>query len=176
MSVRKPIEGWPGYEVDDVGVVWSCRNSHARLTATWHALKGRPDRDGYLSVTLKNSGTRRTVKVAHLVLEAFSGPRAAGMESCHDPDPSPSNNRADNLRWATHRSNIQDKVDQGRQARGERHGSVKLTEELVREIRAIHALGGNSYRQIGALYSVSAHQVYLIVKRRNWAHVQDVAP
>lgn len=169
----RPVPDWPGYRVGYNGSVWSCRNSHAVETARWRRLSPRPDRDGYLSVTLQNSGVRKTVKVAHLVLDAFVGPRPEGAEAAHWPDGDVTNNSADNLRWALHWENIGDKVRGGTVARGEGHGSAKLSDDDVRAIRAQYRRGkrGSGYRAIGERFGVSGNQVRLIVQRRNWGHV-----
>lgn len=60
--------------------------------------------DGYRCVTIRGE----TVKVCHLVLEAFSGPRPYGLEACHGPDGRQADH-ADVLRWDTHQENIRDK-------------------------------------------------------------------
>jgi len=66
-----------------------------------------PDKDGYPCVTIHGE----TVRVAHLVLEAFSSLRPYGLEACHDPELSEGRHdcRAVVLRWGTHRENEQDK-------------------------------------------------------------------
>lgn len=167
----RQIDGFPGYVVARDGTVWSQRDFKGGLTAEWHRLSPRPDRDGYLSVTLQHKGERRTVKVAHLVLTAFVGPRPAGGEACHWPDPDPANNAADNLRWGTHRENIADKVRASRQAKGSGHAAAKLTEADVLEIRFLFDSGGVTNRALAARFGVSPNQIGLIVKRKNWAHV-----
>lgn len=170
MTDFRPIDGWPGYRVGDDGSVWSCRTSHGATGSVWRELRGRPDRDGYLSVTLTCRGVRRTRKVAHLVLEAFIGPRPEDHESAHWPNTDPADNRLVNLRWATHADNSQDKVRGGTVARGVRHASAKLTEADVHAIRAA-AAAGETGKALAARFSVSANQVSLIIRRRNWAHV-----
>lgn len=63
-----------------------------------------PDGDGYLCVKISGE----TVKVHHLVLEAFHGPRPYGLEGCHGPGGS-QDNRAEVLRWDTHQENLKDR-------------------------------------------------------------------
>lgn len=52
--------------------------------------------------------------------------------------------------------------------RGEHHASAKLTIEQVREIRALRASEGLSYRVIGERYGVSLQTVWYIVTHRHW--------
>ncbi|MGC5078489.1 HNH endonuclease signature motif containing protein [Agrococcus sp. DT81.2] len=54
-------------------------------------------------------GKSRVVRVHHLVLEAFVGPRPDGMFGCHWND-DPYDNRLENLRWATPSANSLDSV------------------------------------------------------------------
>jgi len=57
-----------------------------------------------------------------------------------------------------------------RLARGERHGSAKLTEQDARDIRAEYAAGGVTMKQLGTQFGVSKSAVYLIVHGKKWAH------
>lgn len=174
-AIYRLISGWPGYWVGDDGSVWSRRDYRGGTAAAWHRLSPRADRDGYLSVTLYRDRRRNTVKVAHLVLEAFIGPRPDGTESAHWPDTDVRNNAATNLRWTEHHDNILDKVRGGTVARGEGHGSAKLTEDDVRAIRAAYRprQRGFGYIATGRRFGISGNQVRLIVTRRNWGHVAD---
>jgi DNA invertase Pin-like site-specific DNA recombinase len=56
--------------------------------------------------------------------------------------------------------------------RGEGHPNSILTEELVREIRKLHAAGEYGYRRIARAVGVSPAQVERVVKRIAWAHVK----
>lgn len=55
-------------------------------------------------------------------------------------------------------------------ARGERHGSAKLTEADVREIR--HRFeAGETFRELAEAFSVSESCIGLVLHRRTWGHV-----
>lgn len=117
-----PVPTWEGfYEVSDQGRVRSVDRVIEHPTSGSSFWKGRilkqsaAGRSGHLVVTLIDSvGRRRRVaKVHQLVLEAFVGPRADGMECCHAND-IPADNRLSNLRWDTHAANTQDQVRNGR--------------------------------------------------------------
>ena len=71
----------------------------------------------------------------------------------------------------THEENMRDMTERERQARGENQGSVKLTEEQVKEIRAI----GNSQRQvdIAEKYGIKQGQVGKILRKVNWKHIPE---
>jgi hypothetical protein len=109
-----PIAGYEGlYEVSSAGTV----RSKDRLDSIGRAARGlllRPETrpSGHLRVTLCRDGKTRRLWVHRLVLEAFVGPRPAGMEACHN-DGNPVNNVPSNLRWDTKSANAQDRVRHG---------------------------------------------------------------
>jgi hypothetical protein len=81
------------------------------------------------------------------------------------------------LRLGTQADNINDKVEQDRQARGERIGISKLTAAMVVEIVTRYAEGGTSSVQLAREYGVSKPTVLRILDGRTWKHVPrpDVA-
>lgn len=114
MEEWRPIPGFPGYEVSDLGRVRSYwRRGQAELADEPVLLKlSRIGRAGHLCVGLREGGdaTRfRTKRVHTLVLEVFVGPRPPGME-CRHLDGDPTNNVPANLQWGTRRENADDRV------------------------------------------------------------------
>jgi hypothetical protein len=79
----------------------------------------------------------------------------------------------DHLFLGDAKSNVTDMIQKGRRpfrsAPGERHGSAKLTETSVREIRSRHANGESVYSMLGQYPVVD---LYAVVSRRTWKHVQ----
>ena len=57
-----------------------------------------------------------------------------------------------------------------RKARGEKHGNAKLTDDLVRAIRA-EVAAGMSKRSVAQRYGISRPVVTGIVERTSWMHV-----
>ena len=110
----KDIPGFIGYRVGSDGTVWTCRRkggndrSALRLTGVWRQLKTHLHAR-YVRVNLVRNGANVSCAVHCLVLEAFVGPRPAGMEGCHYPDSDRTNNHVDNLRWDTHAENVRDR-------------------------------------------------------------------
>ena len=68
----------------------------------------------------------------------------------------------------TQADNIRDKVARNRQAKGERHGMVKLTEDKVLKI----ILDPRAQRAIAKDYGVTQVLVGKIKRREIWAHVE----
>lgn len=123
--------GYAGYEVSDQGNVQRCAlyDSYGRLVmpavlVSQH-LSGSPQHHPtrYLEVSLRvGENRRRHVKVHHLVLTEYHGPRPDGLVGCHGPRGTLVNT-VDNLRWDTQASNIQDMHN----ARGGHHNSLLET-------------------------------------------------
>lgn len=57
--------------------------------------------------------------------------------------------------------------------RGSQHPKSKLTEQAVRNIRAVYRPGWVSYRDIAERYGVSLQLVAQIVQRQAWTWVED---
>ncbi|MEU4016219.1 NUMOD4 motif-containing HNH endonuclease [Microbacterium sp. NPDC028030] len=142
----KPVVGHEArYEVSNMGRVrslgWRGRDSLGRERdyepKLMNPTKGS---HGYPAVDLRSASGRSARLVHHLVLEAFVGPRPAGMEACHG-----NGNRGDarlvNLRWDTHSANMADSISHGTHAATRRthcpHGHPLAEPNLVAsEMRA----------------------------------------
>lgn len=71
------------------------------------------------------------------------------------------------LKAGTILENIQDKVDKGRQARGEKQRLAKLTEGQILAIRA----DTRSLRLIAKDYNIDYTHVSAIKRRKVWKHI-----
>jgi hypothetical protein len=102
----RPIPGWPGYEVSDLGRVISHKRGLDRELRTFPGPAGHP------RVQLTRSRKdRRTYFVHQLVMLAFVGPCPEGEEVRH-LDGSRGNTLT-NLRYGTRRENAQDALAHG---------------------------------------------------------------
>lgn len=88
------------------------------------------------------------------------------MHSCDNP---PCVNPA-HLSLGTRLQNMADAVSKGRQARGERLPQSKVTEAVVRAIRARLA-SGERVRDVASALNVSKKIVIDVRRRRTWKHV-----
>jgi hypothetical protein len=116
------------YEVSDQGRVRSLLFAPPRVLSPYIHRDGYPVIDFCLGGGPKRR--LRNQRVHCLVLEAFIGPRPAGMYGCHN-DGDPSNNRLENLRWDTPSSNLYDRVRHGRD-----HNVAKLSCPRAHLLRA----------------------------------------
>ena len=71
------------------------------------------------------------------------------------------------LSWKTRAENFADKLSHGTHNRGERNGYAKLTEEVVREIKALK--GKMSQRDIARRFGASQQQVSKIQRGDSWS-------
>jgi hypothetical protein len=167
MEEWRPVVGKEGlYEVSDQGRVRSLDRIVVRRVGKpflrkSRILKGNDSVNGYRTVNLG-----KTTYIHQLVLEAFYGPRPAGLEACHRNGVR-SDNRADNLRWGSPSSNQMDRAMHGTSNRGERCGTAKLTDEQAREIIQSTDRGCDLARR----YGVAQQTICAIRKRRKWQHV-----
>ncbi len=94
------------------------------------------------------------------------------MLACHTCDRVSCVNPA-HLFLGTITDNNRDCIAKGRTnpQRGEEIAWSKLTEDEVREIRRLHALGGISYVALGKRFDVSETLIRHIVARKQWRHI-----
>lgn len=179
MEEWRDIPRCEGYQVSNLGRVRSVdrlvvpRKSSSTRT---RRLKGRvlaltlDAVSGYLRVSFFPVGAERLVtrRVARLVAEAFLGPCPAGMEVAHNNGVK-TDNRLENLRYATPKENHADKRLHGTGNAGEKHPLAKLSEDDVREIR--RRRGVTTQRELALLFGLSEVYVADIQRRRAWKHV-----
>ena len=107
------------------------------------------------------------MKLAHRVsYETFVGPIPDGKVVCHKCD-NPKCINQDHLFIATQIENVADRNAKNRQAKGDRQGSAKLTQEIVRVIRESPL----SLSGISTKYNISRSQAGRIRQRIYWQHV-----
>jgi hypothetical protein len=106
LETWRAVPGREGeYEVSDIGRVRSLPRERTRGGVLKMPLSTR----GYRRVNLRG----KAVHVHQLVLEAFVGPKPAGLEARHLDDDR-LNNLASNLAWGTRKENYDDAVRHGR--------------------------------------------------------------
>lgn len=129
---------------------------------------------GYGAVSRTTNGKRnRNVGVHRLSYEANYGKIPAGMCICHKCD-MPSCVRPEHLYLGTHKQNAKDRVDRGRQARGQRAfapSTMKLTDDQVSAILVASGTG----REIAKAFNVSSATVSMIRSGKIWKHLTSKA-
>lgn len=146
-EIFKPIPGFPGYEVSNMGRVKSYKGRSPRV------LKLSTNEWGYRCISLFGDGKVMRKLVHRLVMLTFVGPCPEGMEVCHGSG-GPGDERLDNLRYDTHSANVLE-------------ASVKirtLTDGQAREIRQRHTVGNISPRQLSEEYNVSKSMIREVLR------------
>ena len=175
----KPVVGYEGlYEVSNLGrvrsldrVVKRCDHSMFRKGTI---LRGQPDKNGYLLVSLRREGKEYKAKVHRLVANAF----------IQNPENKPFVNHIDgnkdrndilNLEWVTALENSHHAKSNGllRPAKGEDSGKHKLSEQDVLSIRKL-VRSGKSMNSVAKMYGVSFTSVRYIIIGKNWAWLKGV--
>ena len=96
-------------------------------------------------------------------------PEIVTRHTCHTP----ACVNPEHLGYGSNADNMRDRNEADRQAKGVDHGSAKLTEEQVIEIRRRYADGGVTYRSLAAEYGVHHSVIGYIITRRNWSHLEE---
>jgi len=163
--MKKQIPNFPDYFATKDGKIGSLH-----LGGRW--LKAYKNRGGYLCVRLYRNKQAHERTVHRLILETFAGPCPEGLEACHG-DGNSANNRIKNLRWDTHRANIQDSIRHGTRvdSRGEKSGMAKLTEKQVRKIKEL--LNEKAYQgiELAAFFGVTPSTISCIKTGKIWGHL-----
>lgn len=126
--------------------------------------------NGYLIVSLCKDGVIKTHRVHRVILITFCGLEPFEEAIAAHNDGVRGNCRLTNLRWASPVDNQRDRVRHGTYICGADVFGAKLTDDRVREIRALIAKG---YRgpQIARSFGVSVSTIHLIRKNKIWRHV-----
>lgn len=165
MSALLPLRSVPSYPQFQV-------SEDGKVTGpSGRELRAFPDVRGYLRVNAYEAGKGwKQLGVHRLVCEAFHGAQPAWADLVAHGDGNPSNNRADNLRWATYLENEQDKRDHGRAMLGERHHQAKLTADDVLAIRTARD-AGSTLQSLADRFGIGLSQASRIVRRLSWGHI-----
>lgn len=125
--------------------------------------------------TVFRGGKRQSnMALAHRVaFELASGQSAEGQCVCHRCD-NPICCNPGHLFLGSHAENSRDMVRKGRARPGHIYGakqhSAKLTDDLVRQLRANPPAG--TMAEIGARYGLSARGINMVLRGETWRHVR----
>lgn len=160
-----------GYSVCEDGTVYTRWNKGARkLENYWMEVKSRMV-NGYITYGLLKTNGRQISAALHILLaHAFIGKRPSGLFVCHN-DGNKLNNHLSNLRYDTPKSNTQDRLVHGTMLFGEECPNSRLKESQIIDIFR-YKKDGLTHKEMAAILKISKHNVYLILKRKIWGHIQ----
>lgn len=161
----RPVPGFEDvYSVSDYGRVR--REKASRGTWPGRILSGVIHSRGYLTVSLSPS---QRLYIHRLVAEAFLGPCPKNQEVNHK-NGNKADNQIRNLEYVTHLENMRHGYENGFFPRGEQRPFSKLTEDDVRQIRALHKQG-IMQKDIAPQFNVNKQTICKIVNRQKWKHI-----
>lgn len=129
-------------------------------------------KDGYGTLYVKqDDGKQKSYKATRISYLINNNVDPGELDVAHFCD-NPKCVNPKHLFLATHQENMNDRENKGRGARlnGENHGSSKLTEKQVLEIRELGERG-STHISIAEKYNVNRSTIGLIIRRKNWNHI-----
>jgi DNA-directed RNA polymerase sigma subunit (sigma70/sigma32) len=115
---------------------------------------------GYLAVSSKEQGVKRTLYLHRLVAEAFLS-RPSDANEVNHLDGNKTNNYVQNLEWTTHSQNLQHAAKHGL------HGRAVLTPAKVRAARQMLS-EGKSLAAVAQAFGVTSSAINHIKQGRSW--------
>lgn len=171
-EVWATVPDWYGYEVSNQGRVrsWKQRTKGRKWVADFNQPPTvlRPEiRNGYAAVVLSELGRKqKKASVQRLVLSAFVGEQPPHMQAAHN-NGIKTDNRLENLRWATPVENNRDKLLHGTHQKGDRVGTAKLSWASVAEIR-LRKSQGQRIASLCEAYGVCRNTIINITSGKTW--------
>lgn len=166
----KPIIGFDGYQVSNLGRVQSFRKGDLFPLILKPSRANKARRALY---TLYKNKKPHWRLASRLVCEAFNGPAPSGYHAAH-LDGNHLNDCATNLEWKTPLANMADRDKHGRTSRGSKHYASILDENDVAEIKRIYADAKQENRVYGVVtaladvYGVKLGTIENIIYGRRW--------
>lgn len=156
-EVWKKIVGFDDYSVSNLGRVR--RDTPTTVNPKGgNILKPRAGSKGHMYVNLFKGGSSKSQYVHRLVLFAFEGSPRSDKLCCAHNNGDPSDNRLENLRWATYAENSADSIRHGTSGRptnsGTRHFRSKLNPEIISNMKSM-VESGVSVRAVSRKFNVS---------------------
>jgi HNH endonuclease len=121
--------------------------------------------NGYGSMSIAS----KDLSVHRIVYATVYGEIPYGLSVLHTCD----NRKCANpkhLYAGTQLENARDAVNRGRQVKGERQRSAKLTEKRVKRIRLLH--GAFSYYESAEIFDVHWTSIWNVIAGKTWRHVK----
>jgi hypothetical protein len=162
-QIWKDVIGLEGvYQISSTGRL---RNNKTKVL-----LQPSYSRKGYVVYTTIQKGFRKTLAAHRLVAYSFI-PNPEGKEQINHINGIKSDNRVENLEWATAKENMRHASSTGLLNNMGEAGRSKLTNIDVLDIRSVYIKGEISMKEIASHYNVSISSIYNILSRKKWKHI-----
>lgn len=172
IEIWKDVPGYEGYyQVSNLGRVKSLERKVPHERKGFEFIKERILKQHikrYSFVVLSKNRKKINKTVHRLVALAFI-PNPENKPQVNHIDGIKYNNCVENLEWCTIEYNNNHALVNNLKPKGENHGSAKLSEKEVIEIRNIN--NSLSVRDIAKTYNVQKCTISKILKRKTWKHI-----
>ena len=161
------VRSFPWLEASSDGRVRRACDSIDGRRRAGREIVGSKNSNGYIALTIQYGNVRKINYGKHiLICEAFHGPRPSEKHQVAHWNGNRADNRAENLRWVTHRENAQDRSRHGTES-GENHGMARLVNvdiELIYHLKSAGIRG----RDIGFMLDMNRHHINKIANGKTW--------
>lgn len=170
LSVSADLPGEDWRLVSSIPVLLASNLGRIKRVETGRVLKIRVAPHGYNTISFSFESKKRLKLVHRLVAEAWLGSCPSEKQVNHK-DGNKSNNTPQNLEYLSPGENDLHAYRTGlKDAKGEKNGRAKLTEEVIKKIRAL-ASNGDHYSQIARSFGITPSHCHAIITKKYWGHV-----
>lgn len=171
VEIWKDVVGFEGlYEVSNLGRV----KSSAKINRAHEIVLKTPAnyRTGYLFADLCKAGQKNKHSSVHRLVATAFLPNPEDKVQVNHINGDKTDNRLENLEWATRSENQKHSIDTGlRTAKGEKNSQASLNEDGVLAIRELVRIGTLTQVQIARAFGISSATICDIKAGRSWSHI-----
>ena len=167
-EIWKDIAGYEGrYQVSNLGNVKSMNYGRTKKEGV---MKAGTTSQGYFIVILYNHPKKQKGCTVHRLVAKSFIENPENKRCVNHKNGIKTDNRLENLTWATHSENNQHAYDTGlsKGPIGDKHWCSKLTWDIVKDIRRLYASGKFTMPELADKFKVHTQSIWNIVNNKTW--------